>query len=65
MNRGSPPEHTRKTDTMFGASAIGGQDICSSGTDLNKIRPDSFGANTYPMNFAGVTGIPCRVIAEV
>lgn len=24
-----------------------------------------FTANTYPMNFLGITGLPCRVIAEI
>ena len=26
---------------------------------------DSFTARTYPMNFAGLTGLPCRVVAEL
>lgn len=25
----------------------------------------SFTAHTYPMNYAGITGLPCRVIAEI
>jgi kynurenine formamidase len=25
----------------------------------------SFTAHTYPMRFAGITGIPCRVIAQL
>ena len=28
-------------------------------------RGGCFTAHTYPMNFADVTGLPCRVIAEV
>ncbi len=37
--------------------------------NLNKIllgQPDRlFQANTYPVNFEGVTGLPCRVLAKV
>ena len=27
--------------------------------------PKQFTANTYPMRFLGITGIPCRVVAEI
>lgn len=36
-------------------------------SDLNAVLAVSarFAANTYPMRFSGITGLPCRVIAEV
>ncbi len=39
------------------------ENLCS----LEKVleRGGAFTANTYPMNFAGLTGVPCRVIADV
>ena len=28
-------------------------------------RSETFTAHTYPMNYVGITGLPCRVIAEI
>lgn len=33
--------------------------------NLKKLLGRDFIANTYPMNYVGITGLPCRVIAEV
>ncbi len=30
-----------------------------------KALPKTFTAHTYPMRFLGITGIPCRVVAEI
>jgi|APSaa5957512622_1039677.scaffolds.fasta_scaffold29647_2 hypothetical protein len=32
---------------------------------LPKVKSSIFIANTYPINFEGMTGLPCRVVAEV
>ena len=39
------------------------ENLCS----LEKVLENggAFTANTYPMNFAGLTGVPCRVVADV
>ncbi|MBR5285802.1 MAG: cyclase family protein [Clostridia bacterium] len=33
--------------------------------NLKKLLGRDFIANTYPMNYVGITGLPCRVIAEI
>lgn len=39
------------------------ENLCNLNAVLD--RGGKFLAHTYPMNFTGITGLPCRVIAEV
>ena len=41
------------------------ENLCNLGKVLNGNASCLFHAHTYPMNFAGMTGLPCRVIAEI
>ena len=39
------------------------ENLCNLKTLLQ--NGDTFMANTYPMNYADMTGLPCRVVAEI
>lgn len=41
------------------------ENLCHLDMLLNGNKSCLFHAHTYPMNFAGMTGIPCRVVAEL
>lgn len=32
---------------------------------LDKVKQDKFAVYTFPVNFEGLTGLPCRVVAEI
>jgi kynurenine formamidase len=41
------------------------ENLCNLG-EILKAKPDGrFIANTYPVNFKGMTGLPCRVVARI
>lgn len=39
------------------------ENLCNLGSVLE--QGETFTAHTYPMNYAGLTGLPCRVVAEL
>lgn len=41
------------------------ENLCNLATILGGARQATCTVNTYPLNFLGVTGLPCRVVAEV
>ena len=41
------------------------ENLCSLGAVLQEQPGGLFEANTYPVNFEGLTGLPCRVVARV
>ena len=55
-------EHTPKDQYCADRGVFVIENLCN----LEKLlHIDEFTVNTYPMNFSDVTGLPCRVIAEV
>jgi len=56
-------EHTPKDQQCADKGAFVIENLCSLKTLLD--HRDTFTAHTYPLNYAEVTGIPCRVIAEI
>ena len=56
-------EHTPKDQYCADRGCFVIENLCSLKTVVEK--GGHFIAHTYPMNFAGMTGLPCRVIAEV
>lgn len=56
-------EHTPKDQYCADRGTFVIENLCALESVL--AHGGTFIANTYPMNFAGVTGLPCRVIAEV
>jgi kynurenine formamidase len=41
------------------------ENLCNLNSILINCSNASFLANTYPMNFEGMTGLPCRVVAKI
>ena len=55
-------EHTPKDQLCADRGCFVIENLCSLRSLANA---ESFTVHTYPVNFTGVTGLPCRVIAEV
>ncbi len=58
-------EHTPKDQHCADRGVFIVENLCSLGLVLNSNRSAIFTAHTYPMNFEGMTGLPCRVVAEI
>ena len=41
------------------------ENLCNLDKVLNQKKVREFTANTYPLNFEDITGLPCRVVAEI
>lgn len=41
------------------------ENVCNLAAVLNDRKSAHFTAGTYPVNFVGMTGLPCRVVARV
>ena len=41
------------------------ENLCNLDKLLNHANAPYFTANTYPLNYLGLTGIPCRVVAKI
>lgn len=56
-------EHTPKDQYCADRGVFVIENLC----ELKTLLKDGarFQAHTYPMNYAGITGLPCRVIAEI
>ncbi len=57
-------EHTPKDQYCADRGAFIVENLCNLQQVLAR-GDGSFTANTYPMNYAELTGLPCRVIAEL
>lgn len=56
-------EHTPTDQLCADSGVFVVENLCNLKSLLNV--GDTFTANTYPMNYAEMTGLPCRVVAEV
>lgn len=56
-------EHTPKDQYCADRGVFIVENLCNLKTILE--HGDTFTAHTYPMNYGEITGLPCRVIAEV
>ena len=59
------PEHTPKDQYCADRGVFIIENLCGLGTVLSGKKKATFTANTYPINFAEMSGLPCRVTAEV
>ncbi|MBR4020029.1 MAG: cyclase family protein [Firmicutes bacterium] len=59
VRRGS--EHTPADQKCADRGAFVVENLCN----LGEICGKTFTAHTYPMNYAEISGLPCRVVAEV
>lgn len=58
-------EHTPKDQYCADKGVFIVENLCNLGRVLNGKSAVKFTANTYPINFAGMSGLPCRVTAEI
>ena len=58
-------EHTPKDQYCADRGVFIIENLCHLDRVLRGKRDADFIANTYPINFAEMTGLPCRVVAEV
>lgn len=58
-------EHTPKDQYCADKGVFIVENLCSLAQVLKGEKFRNFIANTYPINFEGMTGLPCRVIAKV
>ena len=54
-------EHTPADQKCADQGTFVVENLCG----LEAVRGTRFTANTYPMNYAEVSGLPCRVVAEI
>ncbi|WP_331619354.1 VOC family protein [Vallitalea guaymasensis] len=57
-------EHTPKDQYCADKGVFIIENLCNLDNILDTQNPVTFIANTYPINFANMTGLPCRVVAE-
>ena len=58
-------EHTPADQRCADAGAFVVENLCNLGAVLAAGPDGRFTARTYPMRWEGLTGLPCRVVAEV
>ncbi|AQS11365.1 putative cyclase [Clostridium saccharobutylicum] len=58
-------EHTPKDQYCADRNVFVIENLCDLDKVLNERKSIEFTANTYPINFADMTGLPCRVVAEM
>ena len=58
-------EHTPKDQYCADRGVFIVENLCNLEKILRKEKHNYFIANTYPINFVGMTGLPCRVIGEI
>ncbi|OAM92393.1 Kynurenine formamidase [Pelosinus fermentans] len=57
-------EHTPKDQYCADRGVFIVENLCNLSEILEERKSNTFVANTYPLNFSGMTGLPCRVVAE-
>ena len=58
-------EHTPKDQYCADKGVFIVENLCNLGKILRNEKQNYFIANTYPINFSDMTGLPCRVIGEI
>ena len=58
-------EHTPKDQYCADRGVFIIENLCNLGELLGGEKTARFVARTFPVNFDGMTGLPCRVVAEV
>lgn len=59
------PEHTPMDQYCADRGAFIVENLCNLGQVLAGAASRRCSINTYPIKFAGLTGLPCRVVAEL
>lgn len=63
VRRGS--EHTKTDQLCADQNVFVVENLCNLSTVLSGKKYSLFKAGTYPINFEGQTGLPCRVVARI
>jgi len=58
-------DHTPKDQYCADKGVFIVENLCRLDQVLRGKKFNNFVANTYPINFEGMTGLPCRVVAEI
>ena len=58
-------EHTPADQACADRNVFVVENLCNLKALLNNEKSARFIANTYPVNYVGMTGLPCRVVAKV
>lgn len=58
-------EHALKDQYCADRGVFIVENLCNLKSVLNGQKTRLFTANTYPLNFSGMSGLPCRVVAEI
>ena len=58
-------EHTPKDQYCADRGVFVIENLCNLKSLLGKESSKQFTANTYPVKYAGMTGLPCRVVAKI
>jgi kynurenine formamidase len=58
-------EHTLKDQYCADRDVFVVENLCNLHSIVNKEKYKNCVINTYPIRFAGLSGLPCRVVAEV
>lgn len=58
-------EHTPKDQYCADRGVFIIENLCNLDKVLNGKNAMKFAANTYPINFEGMSGLPCRVVADI
>lgn len=58
-------DHTPKDQYCADRDVFVIENLCNLDKVLNQKKSIKFTANAYPINFADMTGLPCRVVAEM
>ncbi len=58
-------EHTSTDQYCADHGVFVVENLCNLGCLLDSAAQREFTANTYPLNYAGMSGLPCRVVARV
>ncbi|MFW5780724.1 MAG: cyclase family protein [Bacillota bacterium] len=58
-------EHTPKDAYLADKGIFVVENLCNLNEVLKKKTDNFFIANTYPINYSEMTGLPCRVVAEI
>ncbi|MCP1225640.1 cyclase family protein [Sebaldella sp. S0638] len=58
-------EHTPKDQYCADRGVFIIENLCNLDKVLNGKKHEFFVVNTYPVNFGGMSGLPCRVVGEI
>ena len=58
-------EHTPKDQYCADRGVFIIENLCNLNKILNGKKHETFTVNTYPVNFEGMSGLPCRVVGEI